>query len=147
MEELWGLAAHPSGAQFVTCGHDKLVHLWSVESHQPLWSRTIEVRAQGTPLSSGSGLGRRVEAMLSLSSRGFNTLSKLKPLKTRWKGLEGRVLNWKDAQNAIELTFQGRCCLPQSGGWGVGNRLVQEAAVALAATQEPGSCGRCQCWL
>ena len=48
MEELWGLATHPSQAQFVTCGQDKLVHLWSVESHQPLWSRTIEVRGWGT---------------------------------------------------------------------------------------------------
>ena len=48
MEELWGLATHPSRAQFVTCGQDKLVHLWIVESHQPLWSRTIEVRGWGT---------------------------------------------------------------------------------------------------
>ncbi|XP_023391007.1 echinoderm microtubule-associated protein-like 2 [Pteropus vampyrus] len=46
MEELWGLATHPSRAQFVTCGQDKLVHLWSAESHQPLWSRIIEVRGQ-----------------------------------------------------------------------------------------------------
>lgn len=45
VEELWGLAAHPSRAQFVTCGQDKLVRLWSVESRQPVWSRTIEVRA------------------------------------------------------------------------------------------------------
>ncbi|KAL4666645.1 hypothetical protein H8959_005334 [Pygathrix nigripes] len=42
VEELWGLATHPSQAQFVTCGQDKLVHLWSSESHQPLWSRIIE---------------------------------------------------------------------------------------------------------
>lgn len=48
MEEVWGLATHPNREQFVTCGQDKQVHLWSVESHQPLWSRTIEVRAQGT---------------------------------------------------------------------------------------------------
>lgn len=47
MEELWGLAMHPTRAQFVTCGQDKLVHLWSSESHQPLWSRLIEVRGQG----------------------------------------------------------------------------------------------------
>lgn len=46
VEELWGLATHPSRAQFVTCGQDKLVHLWSAESHQPLWSRIIEVRGQ-----------------------------------------------------------------------------------------------------
>lgn len=43
VEELWGLATHPGRAQFVTCGQDKLVHMWSSETHQPLWSRTIEV--------------------------------------------------------------------------------------------------------
>lgn len=48
MEELWGLATHPSQAQFVTCGQDKLVHLWSSESHQPLWSRIIEDPARST---------------------------------------------------------------------------------------------------
>jgi WD40 repeat protein len=45
VEELWGLATHPSRAQFVTCGQDKLVHLWSSETHQPVWSRSIEVWA------------------------------------------------------------------------------------------------------
>lgn len=52
VEELWGLATHPSRAQFVTCGQDKLVHLWSAESHQPLWSRIIEVRGWGPDTSS-----------------------------------------------------------------------------------------------
>ena len=45
VEELWGLAAHPSRAQFVSSGQDKLVHLWSSETHQPVWSRSIEVWA------------------------------------------------------------------------------------------------------
>ncbi|XDA83546.1 hypothetical protein R6Z07F_013435 [Ovis aries] len=65
MEELWGLATHPSRAQFVTCGQDKLVHLWSVESHQPLWSRTIEDPARsagfhpsGSVLAIGTVTGR-----------------------------------------------------------------------------------------
>ncbi|ELK12762.1 Echinoderm microtubule-associated protein-like 2 [Pteropus alecto] len=65
MEELWGLATHPSRAQFVTCGQDKLVHLWSAESHQPLWSRIIEDPARsagfhpsGSVLAVGTVTGR-----------------------------------------------------------------------------------------
>uniref|UniRef100_A0A2K6SX89 EMAP like 2 n=1 Tax=Saimiri boliviensis boliviensis TaxID=39432 RepID=A0A2K6SX89_SAIBB len=65
VEELWGLAAHPSRAQFVTCGQDKLVHLWSSETHQPLWSRIIEDPARsagfhpsGSVLAVGTVTGR-----------------------------------------------------------------------------------------
>ncbi|XP_008850268.1 echinoderm microtubule-associated protein-like 2 isoform X3 [Nannospalax galili] len=65
VEELWGLATHPSRAQFVTCGQDKVVHLWSSESHQPLWSRTIEDPARsagfhpsGSVLAVGTVTGR-----------------------------------------------------------------------------------------
>lgn len=42
-DELWGLAVHPLKLQFLTCGHDKLVSLWDSESHQPLWTKTLEV--------------------------------------------------------------------------------------------------------
>ncbi|XP_072547989.1 echinoderm microtubule-associated protein-like 2 isoform X2 [Salminus brasiliensis] len=41
-DELWGLDVHPSTEQFVTCGQDKQVHLWDTNSHQPLWSKTID---------------------------------------------------------------------------------------------------------
>uniref|UniRef100_A0A1A8UVV6 Echinoderm microtubule associated protein like 2 n=1 Tax=Nothobranchius furzeri TaxID=105023 RepID=A0A1A8UVV6_NOTFU len=41
-DELWGLDVHPTMEQFVTCSQDKLVHLWDTNSHQPLWSKTIE---------------------------------------------------------------------------------------------------------
>ncbi|XP_055991678.1 echinoderm microtubule-associated protein-like 2 isoform X2 [Sorex fumeus] len=65
VEELWGLAAHPSQPQFVTCGQDKLVHLWSAETHQPLWSRSIEDPAcsagfhpSGAVLAVGTVTGR-----------------------------------------------------------------------------------------
>uniref|UniRef100_A0A8C2YIE2 EMAP like 2 n=1 Tax=Chinchilla lanigera TaxID=34839 RepID=A0A8C2YIE2_CHILA len=65
VEELWGLATHPSQAQFVTCGQDKLVHLWCLESHQPLWSRIIEDPARsagfhpsGSVLAVGTVTGR-----------------------------------------------------------------------------------------
>ncbi|XP_033621744.1 echinoderm microtubule-associated protein-like 2 isoform X5 [Fukomys damarensis] len=65
VEELWGLATHPSQAQFVTCGQDKLVHLWCSESHRPLWSRVIEDPARsagfhpsGSVLAVGTVTGR-----------------------------------------------------------------------------------------
>ncbi|KAM9466957.1 echinoderm microtubule-associated protein-like 1 isoform 2-T2 [Clarias gariepinus] len=45
-DELWGLAVHPLKLQFLTCGHDKLVSLWDSESHQPLWTKTLEDAAQ-----------------------------------------------------------------------------------------------------
>ncbi|XP_041665597.1 echinoderm microtubule-associated protein-like 2 isoform X1 [Cheilinus undulatus] len=41
-DELWGLDVHPTMEQFVTCSQDKQVHLWDTNSHQPLWSKTIE---------------------------------------------------------------------------------------------------------
>uniref|UniRef100_UPI0037E807B5 echinoderm microtubule-associated protein-like 2 isoform X2 n=1 Tax=Semicossyphus pulcher TaxID=241346 RepID=UPI0037E807B5 len=41
-DELWGLDVHPSMEQFVTCSQDRQVHLWDTNSHQPLWSKTIE---------------------------------------------------------------------------------------------------------
>ncbi|XP_062242000.1 echinoderm microtubule-associated protein-like 2 [Platichthys flesus] len=41
-DELWGLDVHPTMEQFATCSQDKQVHLWDTNSHQPLWSKTIE---------------------------------------------------------------------------------------------------------
>lgn len=46
-DELWGLDVHPSMEQFATCAQDKQVHLWDTNSHQPLWSKTIDVRRRG----------------------------------------------------------------------------------------------------
>ncbi|XP_006627673.2 echinoderm microtubule-associated protein-like 2 isoform X1 [Lepisosteus oculatus] len=45
-DELWGLDVHPNLEQFITCGQDKLVHLWDAVSHQPLWSKYIEEPAR-----------------------------------------------------------------------------------------------------
>lgn len=41
-DELWGLDSHPTMEQFVTCAQDKHVHLWDTNTHQPIWSKTIE---------------------------------------------------------------------------------------------------------
>ncbi|XP_038623371.1 echinoderm microtubule-associated protein-like 2 isoform X1 [Tachyglossus aculeatus] len=64
-EELWGLAAHPSQDRFVTCGQDKQVHLWNVDTHRPIWSKTIEDPARsagfhpnGSVLAIGTVTGR-----------------------------------------------------------------------------------------
>ena len=40
-EELWGLAAHPNMAQFVTGGFDQLLQLWDSLSHSVVWSKDI----------------------------------------------------------------------------------------------------------
>lgn len=45
-DELWGLSAHPTEEQFLTCGHDKHVTLWDAVGHQPIWSKIIEDPAQ-----------------------------------------------------------------------------------------------------
>uniref|UniRef100_A0A8C8JUY8 Echinoderm microtubule-associated protein-like 1 n=1 Tax=Oncorhynchus tshawytscha TaxID=74940 RepID=A0A8C8JUY8_ONCTS len=45
-DELWGLAVHPWKPHFLTCGHDKHVSLWDSSSHQPVWTKTMEVDGQ-----------------------------------------------------------------------------------------------------
>jgi hypothetical protein len=43
VDEVWGLASHPSLAQFVTAGWDRLLQLWDGLSHCTVWSKDIEV--------------------------------------------------------------------------------------------------------
>uniref|UniRef100_A0A667ZRD4 EMAP like 2 n=1 Tax=Myripristis murdjan TaxID=586833 RepID=A0A667ZRD4_9TELE len=64
-DELWGLDVHPTMEQFVTCSQDRQVHLWDTNSHQPLWSKTIEDPARsagfhpsGAVLAVGTMTGR-----------------------------------------------------------------------------------------
>ncbi|MEE6524144.1 hypothetical protein FKM82_023426 [Ascaphus truei] len=45
-DELWGLCTHPSRDLFLTCGHDKQVHLWNSSEHSPVWSTTLEDAAR-----------------------------------------------------------------------------------------------------
>ncbi|CAK1582473.1 unnamed protein product [Parnassius mnemosyne] len=46
VDELWGLATHPTLPQFVTAGWDRLLQLWDGLSHSTVWSKDIEERAQ-----------------------------------------------------------------------------------------------------
>lgn len=43
VDEMWGLATHPSQNIFITCGHDKQVCLWDAEQHKLEWCITLEV--------------------------------------------------------------------------------------------------------
>ncbi|OWF36267.1 echinoderm microtubule-associated protein-like 2 isoform X2 [Mizuhopecten yessoensis] len=41
MDELWGLAAHPSQNQFLTCGSDKQVRLWDSLTRSVVWAKEV----------------------------------------------------------------------------------------------------------
>uniref|UniRef100_A0A1I8HE55 HELP domain-containing protein n=2 Tax=Macrostomum lignano TaxID=282301 RepID=A0A1I8HE55_9PLAT len=41
VEELWGLACHPSQLQFATCAYDKWIYLWDALTHQVVWSKEL----------------------------------------------------------------------------------------------------------
>lgn len=43
LDELWGLACHPTLAQFVTAGWDRLLQMWDALSHSTVWSKDIGV--------------------------------------------------------------------------------------------------------
>uniref|UniRef100_A0A8C5H326 HELP domain-containing protein n=1 Tax=Gouania willdenowi TaxID=441366 RepID=A0A8C5H326_GOUWI len=42
VDEMWGLATHPSQNIFLTCGHDRQVCLWNTEEHQLDWCINLE---------------------------------------------------------------------------------------------------------
>ncbi|XP_077401124.1 echinoderm microtubule-associated protein-like 3 isoform X2 [Vanacampus margaritifer] len=42
VDEMWGLATHPSMNDFLSCGHDRQVCLWNTEEHTLQWSITLE---------------------------------------------------------------------------------------------------------
>ncbi|XP_037293289.1 echinoderm microtubule-associated protein-like 2 isoform X5 [Manduca sexta] len=56
VDELWGLACHPTLPQFVTAGWDRLLQLWDGLSHSTVWSKDIEERAQCCAWSTDGGV-------------------------------------------------------------------------------------------
>ena len=40
-EEVSALAARPAQAQFLTAGHDRMLHLWDGLSHSIVWSNDV----------------------------------------------------------------------------------------------------------
>ncbi|KAG9338188.1 hypothetical protein JZ751_026938, partial [Albula glossodonta] len=74
VDEMWGLATHPSQSIFITCGHDKQVCLWNTEDHRLDWSTTLEESGlcadfcpNGSVVSVGLNTGRWV--VLDLQTR------------------------------------------------------------------------------
>uniref|UniRef100_A0A8D3A5C2 EMAP like 3 n=1 Tax=Scophthalmus maximus TaxID=52904 RepID=A0A8D3A5C2_SCOMX len=43
VDEMWGLATHPSQNIFLTCGHDRQVCLWKTEEHKLDWCISLEL--------------------------------------------------------------------------------------------------------
>ncbi|XP_070181364.1 echinoderm microtubule-associated protein-like 2 isoform X3 [Littorina saxatilis] len=41
IDELWGLATHPTQHQFLTCGSDRLVYLWDSQSRSIVWTKEL----------------------------------------------------------------------------------------------------------
>lgn len=46
VDDLWGLAVHPTQHQFVSAAHDKMVHMWDTMSHSVIWSVEVPDKAQ-----------------------------------------------------------------------------------------------------
>jgi len=46
LDELWGLATHPSKPIFVTCGSDERMFLWDADGHEVLWYKHLKEPAQ-----------------------------------------------------------------------------------------------------
>ncbi|XP_076145574.1 echinoderm microtubule-associated protein-like 3 isoform X1 [Alosa pseudoharengus] len=65
VDEMWGLATHPSQNVFLTCGNDRQLCLWNAEEHSLDWSTTLEESGlcadfcpSGTVVSVGLNTGR-----------------------------------------------------------------------------------------
>uniref|UniRef100_A0A671MWU5 Echinoderm microtubule-associated protein-like 3 n=1 Tax=Sinocyclocheilus anshuiensis TaxID=1608454 RepID=A0A671MWU5_9TELE len=46
VDEMWGLATHPTQNIFLTCGNDRQVCVWNAEDHKLDWCTTLEVREE-----------------------------------------------------------------------------------------------------
>ncbi|XP_026066893.1 echinoderm microtubule-associated protein-like 2 isoform X1 [Carassius auratus] len=42
VDEMWGLATHPTQSIFLTCGNDRQVCVWNAEDHKLEWCATLE---------------------------------------------------------------------------------------------------------
>lgn len=71
VDELWGLAAHPTSPLFLTCGYDRQVCLWDSSAHQLIWTKSLEDTAQSAgfhPSGSVVAVGTQTGRWLVLDS-------------------------------------------------------------------------------
>ena len=47
MDELWGVASHPTQHQFLTCSDDHHVFLWDSQSRSAVWCKELNVGING----------------------------------------------------------------------------------------------------
>uniref|UniRef100_A0A673IQ90 Echinoderm microtubule-associated protein-like 3 n=1 Tax=Sinocyclocheilus rhinocerous TaxID=307959 RepID=A0A673IQ90_9TELE len=65
VDEMWGLATHPTQNIFLTCGNDRQVCVWNAEDHKLDWCTTLEVREESGLCADFSPNGAVVSVGLS----------------------------------------------------------------------------------
>ncbi|KAL4719355.1 hypothetical protein ACJJTC_015389 [Scirpophaga incertulas] len=86
-DEVWGLATHPTLAQFVSAGHDRLLQLWDGLSHCTVWSKDIEESGNCCAWSADGG----VIAVGCLSAAG-------------WCSTRTRASCWRSTRTGTSVT-------------------------------------------
>ncbi|XP_069116291.1 echinoderm microtubule-associated protein-like 2 isoform X5 [Argopecten irradians] len=56
MDELWGLAVHPTQKQFLTCGSDKQVRLWDSLDRSVVWTKEVADPAHSCSINPNGNL-------------------------------------------------------------------------------------------
>jgi microtubule-associated protein-like 6 len=108
--ELWGLAVHPSGLEFVTCGGDKTLRLWDLNSGKqvkttgilPVDLRAVDWAPNGAFIAAGN-----TNASISLFS---NELVLLHQLASSFKGKDCWIEDLKFSPDSSKLAFGAHGC-------------------------------------
>jgi len=51
VSDVWALAASPTQPQFISAGHDRMIHLWDTLTHSVVWSNDVGEQAQSACFS------------------------------------------------------------------------------------------------
>lgn len=51
VSDVWALASSPSQPQFISAGHDRMIHLWDILTHSVVWSNDVGEQAQSACFS------------------------------------------------------------------------------------------------
>ena len=53
VSDVWALAASPTQPQFISAGHDRMIHLWDTLTHSVVWSNDVGEQVGGDPTYCG----------------------------------------------------------------------------------------------